>query len=133
PTPLSTAMGLIAAVLIGQIAVEVGLFVNEVILYVAVATIGTFLTPSYELSVANKLIRIFILIIVAIFKTPGYIIATTLYIIFLASIRSLNTPYLWPFIPFNLREFMQIIVRRSAPGTKMRPSIVQPRNHQKQP
>lgn len=133
PTPLSTAMGLIAAVLIGQIAVEVGLFVNEVILYVSVAMIGTFLTPSYELSMANKICRIIILIVVAIFKAPGFIIASTVFILFLASIKSLNTPYLWPFIPFNLREFMQIIVRRSAPGSKMRPSIVQPRNKQKQP
>ena len=52
PTPLSTAMGLIAAVLIGQIAIDVGMFVPEVILYVAVAAIGTYATPSYELSIA---------------------------------------------------------------------------------
>lgn len=133
PTPLSTAMGLIAAVLIGQIAVEVGLFVFEVILYVSVAAIGTFSTPSYELSVANKITRLILLIVVSIFKVPGFVIGTTVYILFLASIHSLNTPYLWPFIPFNLREFMQILVRRSTPGSKLRPSIVQPRNRRKQP
>lgn len=133
PTPLSTAMGLIAAVLVGQIAVEVGLFVSEVILYVSVAAIGTFTTPSYELSVANKIARIFIMIAVAIFKVPGLVISFTLFIILLASIRSLNTPYLWPFIPFNPREFMQILIRRSMPGAKIRPSVVQPRNLHKQP
>ena len=57
PTPLSTAMGLIAAVLIGQIAIDVGLFVPEVILYASVATVGTFVTPSFELGVANKIAR----------------------------------------------------------------------------
>ena len=40
PTPLSTAMGLIAAVLIGDIAIGAGLFTGEVILYVAVAAVG---------------------------------------------------------------------------------------------
>ena len=55
-------MGLIAAVLIGQIAIDVGLFVPEVILYVAIAGIGTFTTPSYELSIANKIVRIILLI-----------------------------------------------------------------------
>ncbi len=55
PTSLSNAMGLIAAVLIGQIAIDVGLFVPEVILYLAVASIGNFATPSYELSIANKI------------------------------------------------------------------------------
>lgn len=54
PTALATAMGLIAAALIGQIAIDVGLFVPEVILYVAVAAIGTFATPSYELAMRIK-------------------------------------------------------------------------------
>lgn len=71
PTPLATAMGLIATVLIGQIAIDVGLFVPEVILYVAVAAIGTFATPSYELSVANKIVRLFLLLCVAFLKFRG--------------------------------------------------------------
>ncbi|MCM3797256.1 spore germination protein [Caldibacillus thermoamylovorans] len=133
PTPLSTAMGIIAAVLIGEIAVDVGLFISEVILYVAFSAIGTFATPSYELSVANKIARLVILILVAIFKVPGFVIGTTFFILYLAQIRSLNTPYLWPFIPFQPKAFMQILLRRSTPGSKIRPSIVHPRNRVKQP
>jgi stage V sporulation protein AF len=132
PTPLSTAMGLIAAVLIGQIAIDVGLFVPEVILYTAVAAIGTFATPSYELSTANKITRLFLLAMVALFHIPGLIIGSTIFLLFIVSIRSLNTPYLWPFIPFSPKAFLQIIIRRSAPGATIRPSIVQPRNKYKQ-
>ena len=58
PTSLATALGLVAALMIGQVAVEVGLFTNEVILYFSIAAIGTFATPSYELSLANRLVRI---------------------------------------------------------------------------
>ncbi|MDF0726151.1 spore germination protein [Cytobacillus sp. S13-E01] len=133
PTPLSTAMGLIAAALIGQIAIDVGLFVPEVILYVSIAAIGSFATPSYELSLANKMSRLFLLVVVAIFKTPGFIIGVTVYILFLACIRSLNTPYLWPFLPFNAKALWQIIIRTSVPGAKLRPSIVHPQNQYKQP
>ena len=133
PTSLSTAMGLIAAALIGQIAIDVGLFVPEVILYVAVAGIGTFATPSYELSVANKMSRLILLIAVAIFKTEGFVIGCTLFVLLLASIRSLNTPYLWPFIPFNAKALWQIIIRTTVPGAKIRPSIVHPQNVKKQP
>ncbi|RIW33652.1 spore germination protein [Bacillus salacetis] len=133
PTPLSTAMGLIAAVLIGQIAIDVGMFVPEVILYVAVAAIGTFSTPSYELSVANKLFRLALLIVVALFHVPGLMVGATVFLLFLIHIRSLNTPYLWPFLPFSPKAFMQIIIRRAVPGSKIRPSIVQPRNKYKQP
>lgn len=132
PTPLSTAMGLIAAALIGQIAIDVGLFVPEVILYVSVAAIGSFATPSYELSIANKIFRLLFLVIIALFGVPGFMIGVTVFLLFLANIRSLNTPYLWPFIPFDPGAFMQIIVRRSVAGSSIRPSIVHPQNKQKQ-
>lgn len=133
PTPLSTAMGLIAAALIGQIAIDVGLFVPEVILYVSVAAIGSFATPSYELSIANKIFRLLFLVVIALFGVPGFMIGVTVFLLFLANIRSLNTPYLWPFIPFDPGAFMQIIVRRSVAGSSIRPSIVHPQNKQKQP
>ncbi|MBE3568630.1 MAG: spore germination protein [Bacillales bacterium] len=133
PTPLSTAMGLIAAVMIGQIAVDVGLFVPEVILYVSVAAIGTFTTPSYELSIANTLARMFLLIMVVLFKVPGFVIGCTVFIIYLASIRSLNTPYLWPLIPFHPKALLNVLVRRPVPGEKIRPSIVHPQDRYKQP
>lgn len=133
PTPLSTAMGLIAAVLIGEIAVKVGLFVPEVILFVAIAAIGNFSTPSYELSVANKIVRTLLLFSVAFFKLPGFVIGSTVYILYLVKTRVLNVPYLWPFIPFNPQAFMQIFLRHAVPSIQRRPSIVQPRNLYRQP
>ncbi|CAH2716393.1 Spore germination protein XA [Neobacillus rhizosphaerae] len=133
PTPLSTAMGLIAAVLIGQITIDVGLFVPEVILYVAVAGIGTFTTPSYELGVANKISRMTLLLLVAAFHTPGFVIGSTLLFLFLVHMRTLNTPYFWPFLPFEPKGFLQIVFRRAIPGSFLRPSIVHPRNRFRQP
>ncbi|USK58679.1 spore germination protein [Peribacillus asahii] len=133
PTSLATAMGLIAAVLIGQIAIDVGLFVPEVILYASVATIGTFVTPSYELGIANKIARLGILALVAIFKVPGLMIGFTLYFILLAGIKAFNTPYLWPLLPFNPKAFSHILFRRPVPGSILRPSVVHPRDKYRQP
>lgn len=133
PTPLATAMGLIAAVLIGQIAVDVGLFQAEVILYISIAAVGTFATPSYELSVANKIIRMLLLISVAIFKAPGFVVASTIYLLYLAHSRPLNAPYLWPIFPFNPTAFSHIFIRRPVPGSILRPSIVHPSDWFRQP
>ncbi|WP_017755646.1 spore germination protein [Calidifontibacillus oryziterrae] len=133
PTPLSTAMGLIAAVLIGQIAIDVGLFSAEVILYIAVGAIGSFATPSYELGVANKIVKIFLLLAVFFFDVPGFVIGTTLYLLFLVSVKSLETPYLWPFIPFDPKALIQILLRVSVPVNKTRPKITKPKNERKQP
>lgn len=131
PTPLATAMGLIAAVLIGEIAIKVGLFVSEVILYIAVVTIGNYATPSYELSVANKLVRLFLLLLVFFFKLPGLMIGITVVILYLVSIRNLNTPYLWPFIPFHPNAFFHILIRKAQPCSFFRPSITNTQNQQK--
>ncbi|WP_075982193.1 spore germination protein [Bacillus massilinigeriensis] len=133
PTALSTAMGLIAAVLIGQIAIDVGLFVPEVILYISVATIGTYSTPSYELGIANTLARLLLLLCVSLFHTIGFVIGLTLYLLFLVSIRSLNTPYLWPFFPFNPSAILHVIFRRSVLSSIVRPSIVHPLDRFRQP
>lgn len=131
PTPLATAMGLIAAVLIGEIAIKVGLFVSEVILYIAVVTIGNYATPSYELSVANKLVRLVLLLLVFFFNLPGFMLGITIVILYLVSIRNLNTPYLWPFIPFHPKAFFHILIRKAQPYSFFRPSITNPQNQQK--
>ncbi|MBE6184607.1 spore germination protein [Heyndrickxia ginsengihumi] len=133
PTPLATAMGIIAAVMIGQIAVAVGLFVSEVILYVAASALGTFVTPSYELSVANRIIRLVLLFFVAFFGVKGFVLGTTVFILYLVSIKALNAPYCWPIIPFNPKACLQVIFRRSVPGQFMRPSITNPIDRFRQP
>ncbi|WP_281244170.1 spore germination protein [Anaerobacillus arseniciselenatis] len=133
PSPLATALGLVAALLIGEIAIEVGLFIPEVILYVALGAIGTFATPSYELGIALKLVRLLLLVVVFFFKAPGFLIALTVMILIIASMKPLDTPYLWPFIPFYPKAFLDILVRLSVPIKKQRPSIVNTKNRHKQP
>lgn len=132
PSPLATALGLVAALLIGDIAIQVGLFIPEVILYVALGAIGTFATPSYELGIALKIVRLLLLIVVFIFKAPGFIIGCTVLLLFLARMKPLNTPYLWPFLPFFPNAFLDIVLRLAVPIKKKRPSIVKPRNNNKQ-
>ncbi|HZG55423.1 spore germination protein [Paenibacillus sp.] len=128
PTPLASAMGLIAAILVGDIAIKAGLFVNEVILYMAVAAIGMFATPSYELALANRLVRIVLLIAVAVFGIPGFAAGTALIMLMLITQRSHNTPYMWPFIPFNAGAMLDILLRRPFPTQKYRMTFTKPQD-----
>ncbi|MFE8695443.1 spore germination protein [Cytobacillus sp. FJAT-53684] len=128
PSSLATALGLVAALMIGQVAVEVGLFINEVVLYLAIVAIGTFSTPSYEMSLANRLIRIGLLLLTSLFHTYGFVIGTTLLIIMLARMKSFGVPYLWPFIPFNLRAFRDVLLRSPIPLKNRRPRILHPKD-----
>lgn len=133
PTPLASAMGLIAAILIGDIAVQTGLFVNEVVLYMAVAAIGMFATPSYELGLANRVVRLLMLVLVAIFGVVGLVGGVTAFIIFLTFQRSFNSSYLWPFIPFNAKALAGILVRVPVLTSKQRPSFNKTRDHTRMP
>ena len=128
PTPLATALGLIAAVLIGDIAVNVGLFSPEVILYVAISTIGSYVTPSYELSVSNKVTMMFILLMTLFFGVSGFVIGITIMILFLAHLQTLYAPYLWPLLPFNFNALIRVIFRVPVTYDKVRPSIVHPKD-----
>lgn len=133
PTSLASAMGLIAAIMIGDIAVKTGLFVNEVVLYMAVAAIGMFATPSYELGLANRIVRLFLLVAVAIFGAPGFIVGVTVFIVFLTLRRSFNSSYMWPFIPFNAKAMAAVLLRVPVLTSKLRPSINKTRDNTRMP
>lgn len=64
PTSLSNAMGMIAAVLLGQFAIDLGIFSEEILLFCAIGDVGGFATPNYELSLTNKYLKIFLIIFV---------------------------------------------------------------------
>lgn len=128
PSALATALGLIAALMIGQIAVEVGLLTNEVILYLSIAALGTFATPSYEMSLANRLVRIFLLILTAIFHFYGFAIGIVLILLLLVRMQSFGVPYLWPLIPFNWKAFKDVLIRFPMPLRNQRPKILNPKD-----
>ncbi len=88
-------MGLVAGVIIGQIAIDVGVFSSEVVLYTAVGAIFTFIIPSYELGISIKLFRFVLLIMTGIWGEDGLFIGLFLLFTYLCSLRPLQAPYLW--------------------------------------
>lgn len=126
PSALATALGLVAAILIGQVAIDVGLFSPEVVLYLAVAAVGSFATPSYEMSLANRLIRVVLLLAAGIFHVVGYVVGITLLFLLLISMKVYTTPYLWPFIPFSARSFKDVLFRAPIPLKRQRPKAIHP-------
>lgn len=128
PSSLATALGLVAALMIGDLAVSVGLFTSEVVLYFAIVAIGTFATPSYELGLANRIVRIVLLLLTSLFHMYGFIIGITLFVLWLSTMKSFGVPYLWPFIPFNLRAFRDVVLRSPMPLKNRRPRILHPKD-----
>ncbi|MGQ9496967.1 MAG: spore germination protein [Desulfotomaculales bacterium] len=133
PSPIATSTGVIAAVLLGDLAARVGLFIPEVVLYTALAAISTFLTPSYELASANRLVRLFLLVLTGLLRLPGFLIGILTVFIFLLRTRSFGIPYLWPLIPFNAEGLKAVLARPPVPIQHFRLSILKPQDRIRQP
>lgn len=113
PNHLSSAMGLIATLILGQMAVEIGLFQSEILLYCSISSIGGFATPSYELSLANKMVKLLLIIAVGLFGSSGFIFGFTFLVVLLGAIKTYGMPYLYPLLPFDYKEFYKVIFRSS--------------------
>ncbi len=111
PSALSTAMGLVAGILIGDIAISVGVFSIQTVFLVAICAIGTYITPSYELGLANKISKLIFIISIYFFGLIGFIVTFCLWLLFLITRKSFGIPYLYPLIPLNLKKLKEIIIR----------------------
>ena len=115
PTAISSALGILSAILIGQVSVDVGLFGPEILFYVAIGALGAFVTPSYELGLANKMFKLFIIVGTALLGLWGYIGTIVVGLIFLATMKSFGKPYLYPLIPFNFKALLKSVIRYPIP------------------
>ena len=62
PNSISNTMGMIAAILLGEFAIELGFFSGEILLFVSIGDVCGFATPNYELSLTNKYVKIYMIL-----------------------------------------------------------------------
>lgn len=128
PSAQSTALGFIGAFMLGEYASRVGLFGNEAIFYIAVATVGTFATPSVELAMAVRLFRILLLVLVIAFKLPGLLAGLVFVFLVAVTTKSFGVPYLWPALPFNFKAMKDVLFRLPIPSKVLRPAALKPQD-----
>lgn len=133
PAPLGTALGLIAAFMLGDIAIRVGLFSPEVVMYIAIVSVGTFATPSYELGLANRLVRLFLIIMTGLFNFIGFGIGLIMVFLLLGRTKSFGVPYLWPLLPLDVQAMKAILVRSPVPMQNRRASVLKTQDQDRQP
>lgn len=124
PNALATSLGIVGAILLGDLAVTVGIFVPETILYIAIVAIGTFGTPSLEFAWALRLFRFLILISTFLFSWIGLGVSVLVTFLIFGLTKSFGLPYLWPLVPFNGPALLRIIFRYPIPQITMRPKAI---------
>jgi len=116
PNALSTSLGIIGGLVLSQFAVEVGLFVPETILYMAIAGIGTFASPSIEFGFALRIFRLFLLIVTGLLKSIGFFLGLGIILLIVFKTKAYgDQSYLWPLIPFDKEAFSNMFFRKPVP------------------
>lgn len=120
PNTLSTSLGIIGGLLLSEIAIKVGWFIPETVLYMAIAAIGTFATPSIEYANAVRIFRLVLLLFTGIGKTIGFFIGILIMALIMFTTKSFKNGkrYTWPLIPFNGKALKHLIFREPIPSLK---------------
>ena len=119
PNMLNTPLSIMAALVLGEFSVNSGWFNSEVMLYMAFVAIASFTQANYELSYALKFMRLFTLILTAIFGLWGYVAGIVVCLIFVISNKTVSgQSYVYPLIPFNPKLLFKRLFRLRMPGAK---------------
>jgi stage V sporulation protein AF len=119
PNMLSTPLSVMAALVLGEFAINSGWFNAEVMLYMAFVAIANYTQSNYELGYALKFMRIINLIATGLFGIWGYIGAVLLCLFSILCNRTVaDTSYVYPLFPFHGKELARRLLRLRIPDGK---------------
>ncbi len=113
PDILSNSLSVVGALILGDFAVGIGWFSEDVIFYMACVAIANFAQQNHELGYAFKFMRMIILSLTAIFGFYGFISGIIIFCLFVATNSTVSgmRSYLYPLIPFNAKAMMHHLFR----------------------
>ncbi len=121
PSSLSNSFSVVAALILGEMAVAVKWFSPHVLLYCGFTAIANFTQPSYELSYAFKFFRILLVVLVHFFGLWGFIGGTAFMLLTIGLTKTVTgESYIYPLIPFNGKAFLQIFRRQKITKSKFK-------------
>lgn len=114
PENLGASFGIIGGLIIGDLAINTGIFSIEPIFFTAVTTIANYCIPNVEFASAIRFFRLFILILSGIFGYYGFILGFLLMLLIIYNTNTFDKrrKYTWPLVPFDKRAFANIVIRR---------------------
>ena len=121
PAPIGSTIGIVGGLIVGQAAVEAGIVSPIAVIVVAFGGICSFVLPSISLVNAFRMLKFLLIFLSAGFGFVGFWIGILLISIHLASLKSFDIPYMFPFVSGevnNYSDFKDSIFR--VPIFKMR-------------
>jgi len=128
PTYIGTAISVVAGLIIGEAAVQAGIVSDLLIVIVAATAVASYVIPSYDMSLAIRILRFIFMITTSIFGIIGIVVCTALTLAHLLTIESLGQPFLQPISPMTTRDFKDTLVRMPIKALRRRQGMTRTDN-----
>lgn len=119
PRYVGMALSVVGAIVLGETAVNAGLFSTPAILVISISTIGLYCVP--DATEAGSILRVLFVAIAGVAGLMGLILAALALIAYLADMRSFGTSYLAPFAPLIERDWQDGLIKESVRDMTERP------------
>ncbi len=131
PRSSGSAMGIVGGIVIGQAAVEAGIFSPVVLVIAALSLMTSYIVPDYNLTNAVRMIKFVFIFLTAFFGLFGLVCGLFLLALMLISDTSLKTPYFAPYAPFGFVDALKGIFTNKYLSIK-RPDFLKTKNKTRQ-
>lgn len=121
PSAAGNAVSIVGGLVIGQSVVEAGIVSSAVVIVVSFTAIASFVSPIYNLGIAARLLRFFLLFAASTLGFYGIALVMLVILLHLCNIRSFGIPYLKPFAPFYWKDMKDSLIRVPMWLMKQRP------------
>ena len=107
---LSGAILIIGSLLIGQVSISSGFISQTTLIIVAISLFSCFIiSNNISLNTSFMFLQLINFISSLLFGFLGYLVSMLIIIIYLNSLESFTTPFLYPFSHFNLKKIKEAL------------------------
>jgi spore germination protein KA len=121
PKPFGQTIGVVGAILVGQVAVAAGLVSPAVVLVMALTAIASYSLPSLNVSTVARILRFGFILAAGFLGLFGVIALLSVITFHLCAHRSFGVPSLSPFAPLSMSDLKDSIIRAPKWMLNLRP------------
>lgn len=128
PQQVGGALSIVGVLVVGQAAVQAGFVSPITVVIIALSTIGSFATPSYNAATAFRLLRFPLIILAGSFGLLGLAVGIIFTLNHMLSLRSFGIPYMAPISPGSIDGMKDTFIRAPLRWLRNRPNQLQPQD-----
>jgi spore germination protein len=128
PRAIGQTIGIVGGLIIGEAAVRANVTSPIMVIIVALTAIASFAIPSYNLGIGFRMLRFPIILLAGVLGLYGVVLGFILVNVHMVSLKSFGVSYLSPFVPYQLPDWKDLLIRAPIRAMLKRPVLTGPQD-----